>query len=639
MSGQFPTVPPLLLREDLPTALHGMSTPELQDLCRVLRQFMVEACAVTGGHLGAGLGVVELTVALHHLLESPVDKILWDTGHQCYPHKLLTGRADRFHTLRQDEGLSGFPKITESEHDFFNVGHACTALSAALGYAHERDLRGGHEKIVAFVGDGSLQGGMAIEALNQIGHHQRQMLIVLNDNAWSIAPSVGALNKTLKSMRTSPNYLNLRDQLHDLVAKMPVVGETAVGAAHRVKEAFKALLLPGQFFEDLGVTYVGPIDGHDLEECITSIRQCLQMETPVVLHCVTEKGKGYAPAEEDGNRFHGVSAFDPKTGQAFKKSGGGKGWTAHFADILLDMALEDERITGVTAAMPDGTGLKKLIAELPDRFVDVGMAEQHAVTFCAGMAAGGLRPVCTIYSTFLQRGYDQIIHDVVNQNLPVLFAMDRAGIVGADGETHQGAYDIAYLRPLPGMTLMAPKDPVELAQMMKLGVSLPGPSAVRYPRGNAPEPREGSPAVVLGKAELLVNEGKDVVIWAYGTMVAEAEKALAPLRELGLGVTVVNARFAKPLDEDLLLSTTRDARLLITMEEGILAGGFGGAVVETLAGHGAVPPGVARLGIDDQLVEQGNPQKQLAAMGADAQGVVTTVKQRLGLDAGVGVTS
>ena len=617
----FPPVPPVLARPDLPQALRGMTPHELQELATTLREFMVGACAVTGGHLGAGLGVVELTVALHHLLNSPTDKIIWDTGHQCYPHKLLTGRARQFHSLRQDDGLSGFPKITESEHDFFNVGHACTALSAAMGYAMERDLRGGREHVVAFVGDGSLQGGMAIEALNQIGHYKPRLLVVLNDNAWSIAPSVGALNKTLKSMRTSPNYLHLRDQLHDMIASLPVVGGSAVGAAHRVKEAIKALLLPGQFFEDLGLTYVGPINGHDLEEVLRSLKQCLNLNTPVVLHCVTEIGKGYAPAEEDGQRFHGVSAFDPATGKSHKKSGGSKSWTAAFAEKMLAIAAEDPRVVGITAAMPDGTGMDKLMAAYPKRFFDVGMAEQHGVTFCAGLAAGGLRPVAAIYSTFLQRGYDQVLHDVINQNLPVIFALDRAGIVGNDGETHQGAYDIAFLRPMPGITLMAPHSETELDQMLRLALTLPGPSAVRYPRGNVPEPAPCAP-VELGRAEVLCDEGRDVVIWAYGTMVEESLGALPALREAGLGVTLVNARFAKPLDTALLLKTTDGARVLMTVEEGILAGGFGSAVLEALADAGAVPPRVIRLGINDQLVEQGSREKMLARLGLCAEGIV-----------------
>ncbi|HLN62395.1 MAG TPA: 1-deoxy-D-xylulose-5-phosphate synthase [Symbiobacteriaceae bacterium] len=562
------------------TGLHDLkrcSATELEALAADIRQVLIQALCQQGGHLAPNLGSVEITLALHSVLDSPRDKILWDVSHQAYTHKLLTGRLDRIHTIRQYGGLAGYTHPAESEHDHFHWGHASTALSAAVGMARARDLLGQAHAVIAVVGDGALTGGMAYEALNHAGHEQIPVLMLLNDNGMSIAPNVGGISRHL----TELSQQNL--------------------------------------FEHLGWQYLGPVDGHDIHALQGALRQALAANRPTVIHARTIKGRGYAPAEGDPRVYHGLGGYDPATG-ARKPSAGPPTYSEVFARTLTQLAQRDPRIIAVTAAMPDGTGLAAMQKLLPDRVIDVGIAEQHATTLCAGLARGGMRPVFAVYSTFLQRGYDQLIHDVALQNLPVLFAIDRAGLV-EDGATHQGAFDLAYLRCLPNLTVMAPADEAELQEMLCTALTLPGPSAVRYPRSKGagvPLADEPQPLPV-GKAVVLT-EGHDIALFALGSMVRPALRAAELLSTCGISAAVVNARFVKPLDTDLLTAHANHARLIVTVEEAAAAGGFGGAVAEALAAmHSRAP--LLRLGLPDRFVEHGNPDLHRQAIGLDARGI------------------
>ncbi|OKH22877.1 1-deoxy-D-xylulose-5-phosphate synthase [Chroogloeocystis siderophila] len=604
-----------------PNQLHGLSIRQLQQIARQIRDKHLQTVAASGGHLGPGLGVVELTLALYQTLDLDQDKVIWDVGHQAYPHKLITGRYSQFHTLRQKDGVAGYLKRCESPFDHFGAGHASTSISAALGMALARDLKGEKFKVVAVIGDGALTGGMALEAINHAGHLPKtNLLVVLNDNEMSISPNVGAISRHLNKMRLSPPVQFLSDNLEEQVKQIPFVGDSLETELERFKEGMKRLAVPkvGAVFEELGFTYMGPVDGHNLEELITTFKQAHKIGGPVLVHVATVKGKGYAIAEQDQVGYHAQSPFNLTTGKAIPSSKPKPpGYSKVFAHALVKLAENNPKIVGITAAMATGTGLDKLQAKLPQQYIDVGIAEQHAVTLAAGLACEGMRPVVAIYSTFLQRGYDQIVHDVCIQNLPVFFCMDRAGIVGADGPTHQGMYDIAYLRCLPNMVLMAPKDEAELQRMVVTGVDYTnGPIAMRYPRGNGygvPLMEEGWEPVEIGKGETL-RHGDDVLLLGFGSMVYPAMQVAEILSEHGIQATVVNARFAKPLDTELILPLAQRIGRVVTLEEGCLMGGFGSAVAEALLDADVVIP-VKRFGVPDVLVDHASPDESKAELG------------------------
>ena len=604
-----------------PNQLHGLSIHQLEQIARQIREKHLETIAASGGHLGPGLGVVELTLALYQTLDLDHDKVTWDVGHQAYPHKLITGRYDRFHTLRQKDGIAGYLKRCESPFDHFGAGHASTSISAALGMALARDMQGKDYKVAAVIGDGALTGGMALEAINHAGHlPHTNLLVVLNDNEMSISPNVGAIPRYLNKMRLSPPMQFLTDRLEEEFKHLPFLGESLSPELARVKEGMKRLAVPkvGAVFEELGFTYMGPVDGHNLEELITTFKQAHKIQGPVLVHVATVKGKGYAIAEKDQVGYHAQNPFDLATGKA-KPSSKPKppSYAKVFGHTLTKLAENDPRIIGITAAMATGTGLDKLQQKLPKQYVDVGIAEQHAVTLAAGLACEGMRPVAAIYSTFLQRAFDQIIHDVCIQNLPVFFCLDRAGIVGADGPTHQGVYDIAYLRCIPNMTIMAPKDEAELQRMMVTGVNYTdGPIAMRYPRGSGhgvPLMEEGWEPLPIGKAEQL-RHGDDVLLLGYGTMVYPAMQAAEILSEHGIEATVVNARFVKPLDTELLLPMAKQIGRVVTLEEGCVMGGFGSAVAEALLDAGITVP-ITRIGVPDSLVDHATPEQSMQTLG------------------------
>ena len=603
-----------------PNQLHGLSIHQLKQIARQIREKHLQTVATSGGHLGPGLGVVELTLALYQTLDLDCDKVIWDVGHQAYPHKLLTGRFDRFHTLRQKGGVAGYLKRCESEFDHFGAGHASTSISAGLGMAIARDMKGENFKVVAVIGDGALTGGMALEAINHAGHLPKtNLLVVLNDNDMSISPNVGAIPRYLNKMRLSPPVQFLSDNLEEQFKHLPFVGDSLSPDLHRLKEGMKRLAVPkvGAVFEELGFTYIGPVDGHNLEELIATFEQAHQHAGPVLVHVATVKGKGYEIAENDQVGYHAQNPFNLTTGKAVPVSKPKPpGYSKVFAHTLTKLAENDPRIVGITAAMATGTGLDKLQVKLPNQYIDVGIAEQHAVTLAAGLACEGMRPVATIYSTFLQRAFDQIVHDVCIQNLPVFFCMDRAGIVGADGPTHQGMYDIAYLRCIPNMVLMAPKDEAELQRMVVTGVDHNGPIAMRYPRGNGygvPLMEEGWEALPIGKAEIL-RQGDDLLMLGYGSMVYPTMQAAEILSEHGIEATVINARFAKPLDTELILPLAQQIGRVVTLEEGCLMGGFGSAVAESLLDADIAVP-LTRIGVPDQLVDHATPEESFAELG------------------------
>ncbi len=601
-----------------PEDLAQLSIPQLQRLCGELRDEIISTVSATGGHLGANLGAVELTVALHHLFRSPRDKILWDVGHQAYGHKLLTGRRDRFHTLRQRDGVSGFPKRSESEHDTFGVGHASTSISAALGFAKARDLNGADNAVIAVIGDGALTGGLAFEGMNNAGQLQTDMIVVLNDNEMSISPNVGAIAKYLTRITSGQLYARFEGDMWRILGKLPK-GRLAQKLAGRIKDGLKQIIVPTILFEELGFRYFGPIDGHDLPLLIKTLDSVRKFKGPVLVHTVTSKGKGYSFAEKEQARYHGVSKFDRKQGVQ-PSSGGTPSYTSVFGQTLVKAAAEDERIVAITAAMPEGTGLDLFRDAYPDRFFDVGIAEQHAVTFAGGLACEGIKPVVAVYSTFLQRAYDQLIHDIALQKLPVVFAVDRAGVVGEDGPTHHGVFDLSYLRLIPNLVVMSPKDENELRRMLVTALAYDdGPTAIRYPRGAGqgvamPEKIE---ALRIGEAEV-VARGDDICLLAVGSMVAPAVAAARLLVDSGIESTVVNMRFVKPLDEDVLRMAFSDHRLVVVIEENAQAGGLGGAVMEWA--HRTLPAPLApilSLGIADSFVEHATRDSLLTQLGLD----------------------
>ena len=610
-----------------PADLKKLETEDLGRLAEEIRETLVSTVSTTGGHLAPNLGVVELTIGLHRALNSPRDRIIWDVGHQSYVHKLLTGRRDDFETLRQYGGVCGFPKRTESEHDSFDTGHASNSLSVALGIAQARDAVGGDENVVAVIGDGSMTGGMAFEALNHLGHLGTRMIIVLNDNEMSIAPNVGALASYLARVRLDPRYNRLRDDVESALARTKL-GAAMVAAGEAAKESVKQLLVPGMLFEELGLKYVGPIDGHDVEAVESAVLRAEQIEGPVIVHAVTRKGFGYSHAEDQPDTFHGLGPFEIETGKV-NGSGGPISYTEAFSRGIVAEAERDDRIVAITAAMPSGTGLDDFASLYPDRFFDVGIAEQHAVGLASGLAIGGRLPVVAVYSTFLQRAYDQVIMDVSLQNLHVVFCLDRAGLVGEDGPTHHGVFDLTYLRSVPNLMVMAPADEAELVHMLHTALKSDGPIAIRYPRGKGVgrDLPEKPQILEAGRAEIR-RKGSDVAILAIGRMVSVAEEAAALLDDEGVTTSVANMRWVKPLDHETVSWAAAEHRLVVTIEENTGAGGMGGAILESLSDMGIETP-LLRLSIPDCFVTHGAMNKLLAEVGLDPEGVRGAVLGRL----------
>ena len=609
---------PLLSKISSPADLRALPVESLGEVCHELRQYLINTVATRGGHFAAGLGTVELTVALHYVFETPEDRLVWDVGHQAYPHKVLTGRRDRLDTVKQKDGLAPFPTRAESVYDTFGVGHSSTSISAALGMAVAAERESTSRRVVAVIGDGAMTAGMAFEALNNAGSLRTDLLVVLNDNDMSISENVGALSKYLTRVLSSRKYAALRETGKKVLAKMPVAWEFA----RRSEEYFKGMILPGGLFEALGFNYIGPIDGHDIGALVRTLRNQRLLKGPQFLHVVTRKGKGYAPAEADPIKWHGPGAFDPASGTIFKEKSAGPSFSQIFGEWLCDMAERDPKIVGITPAMREGSGLVEFSKKFPDRYFDVAIAEQHAVTFAAGIACEGLKPVVAIYSTFLQRGYDQLIHDVALQNLPVVFALDRAGLVGSDGATHQGAYDISYLRCIPNMVLMAPANENECRQMLYTATTLPGPSAVRYPRGtgDGTAPIAEMTALPIGRGEIRREGHSGLALLVFGTLVPSTLSIAERL-----DATVVNMRFIKPLDRELVLQVAANHRAIVTVEENAIPGGAGAAVAETLAEAGVMLP-LHLIGIPDRYIEHGTREQCLAAAGLDAAGLTAQIE-------------
>ncbi|MCD6277596.1 1-deoxy-D-xylulose-5-phosphate synthase [candidate division WOR-3 bacterium] len=616
----------MLEKVNFPSDVKGLSIKELQELASDLRKEIIRVTSKNGGHVAPNLGAVELVIAIAYVFDQPVDKVIWDVGHQAYAHKLITGRKKVFNTLRQYGGISGFLKRDESIYDVFGAGHASTSISAALGFSVSRDMKKENHHIVVVVGDGALTGGMAFEGLNQLGHLRKNLLVILNDNKMSISPNVGGLKNYLIKLQSEPVYNRFKDDVWDLLGKLPPgLSQKAREAASKVSEGLKNLLVPNLLFEELGIRYFGPIDGHNLPELIEILEKLKNIKGPKLLHVLTVKGKGFEPAEKMPTLFHGLGKYDPETGMPLKKKGA-PSYSKVFGRTLTDLGKTDQKIVAITAAMPEGTGLDIFREEIPERFFDVGIAEQHAVTFAAGMAASGLKPFCAIYSTFLQRAFDQIIHDVAIQNLPVRFALDRGGIVGEDGPTHHGVFDLSYLRIIPNMVVMAPKDEAELQRMIKTALDYDeGPIAFRYPRGRGlgvklyekPEP------IPIGTWEVLI-EGEHVLILAVGSMVQPSLEATELLKEIN--PTVVNARFIKPMDEELLKKLVKSHKIIVTVEENTLMGGFGSAILETL-NRWRIKRDVLRLGIPDRFIEHGSRNLLLEKIGLSKEGIALRIEE------------
>lgn len=606
-----------------PQELKKLPPEFLPQLAQEIREQIISTVALTGGHLAPSLGVVELSIALHYVFDCPRDKIVWDVGHQAYAHKLLTGRQDRFHTLRQHGGISGFPKRGESCYDAFDTGHSSTSISAALGIASARCLKKERHRVIAVIGDGAMTAGIAFEGLNNAGDLNKDLIVVLNDNGMSIAPNVGAMSSFVSRNLTRPTMVFLKKRVENLLRSLPAIGEDLVTWAKRSEESLKAFFTPGMLFEALKFTYLGPVNGHRLDHLVETFSNVKNLKGPILVHVLTTKGKGYEPAETDPTGFHGLGKFDPDTGETKKSVSEVPSYTQVFGDTLVRLARQDPKIVAITAAMPDGTGLVDFRQEFPTRFFDVGICEQHAVTFAGGLAVEGMRPVTVIYSTFLQRAYDQILHDICIQKLPVVFALDRAGVVGEDGETHQGLFDLSYLRHLPNLVLMAPKDENELRDMLFTAVEHPGPVALRYPRGRGVGVAFSSTLskVPIGKAEVL-REGQDLLILALGASVYPALEAARELEQQGFSATVVNVRFVKPLDETLILGLAAQHGRVLTVEENVVAGGFGSAVLELLADRELFGVQVKRLGIPDIFVEHGTQGVLRKKYDLDAAGIL-----------------
>ncbi|NLK08247.1 MAG: 1-deoxy-D-xylulose-5-phosphate synthase [Firmicutes bacterium] len=610
-----------------PKQLHELTQPELVRLCRDLRERIIQVVEKTGGHLASSLGVVELTVALHSLLNAPADKLVWDVGHQAYAHKLLTGRKDQFHTLRQHKGISGFPARHESVYDAFTVGHSSTAISAALGYALARDYKQEDYSVVAVVGDGALTAGMSFEALNHAGHMGTRLTVVLNDNEMSIAPNVGALSEYLTRLRMDPTLSRTKEEIEQILRRIPAIGDSMIRATDRAKRLVRQLVVPGVLFEELGFTYIGPVDGHDVDMLQKVLKEALRRKGPVLVHVITQKGKGHEASERNPVLYHGA----PPAVQANGSRATAPTYSSVFGEALTKLAKEDDKITAITAAMPDGTGLGKFKEAFPERFFDVGIAEQHAVTLAGGLAAGGLKPVVAIYSSFLQRAYDQVIHDVCLPNLPVVLAIDRAGLVGEDGPTHHGVFDVSFLRAVPNLCIMAPKDSRELKQMLNLAFELNTCVALRYPRGEVHDKLldqlglKADVPVEYGKAEVIC-QGSDLTIVAAGSMVAAALEVAGFLSKQGLSIGVINARWIKPLDAFTILKAAAASKNLVTLEENALAGGFGSAIQELLEAEGLLDKvSIRRFGIPDEFAEHGTNELLLEKLGLDTKQLIRQI--------------
>jgi 1-deoxy-D-xylulose-5-phosphate synthase len=629
----------LLNKIEGPEDLKKVSLEDFPQLAKEIRDTLLQTISQSGGHLSSNLGVVELTLAMHYVFDSPKDKFIWDVGHQSYVHKLLTGRRDRFHTLRKYDGLCGFTKREESVHDHWNCGHGGTSISAALAFAKARDLKKEKNKVLAIIGDGSLTAGMAFEGLNHTGHIQSDMIVVLNDNEMSISQNVGGMSAHLSKILTGQVMTKIKSEIDELLLAIPGIGKDISRYAHKVDEAIKGVFIPGRLFEDLGFRYVGPVDGHDIDSLVETFEAIRDLKGPTLLHVVTRKGKGYELAEEKADVWHGAKPFDIATGQFVKKKANAA-YTNVFSDALIDLAKKDEKIIGITAAMPDGTGMSAFEKEFPDRTFDVGMAEQHAVAFAGALSIEGFRPVVAIYSTFLQRAYDQVVHDICLMNLSVTFAMDRAGIVGEDGATHQGLYDISFLRALPNMVVMAPKDENEMRRMLKTCICHDGPAALRYPRGaglGVPLDPEIE-TLEIGKGEV-VKAGGDIAIFAYGHMVERAEEVAGLLATDGINAAVINARFAKPVDRDLVAEYAQITNCFVTLEEHVLKGGFGSAILETLQEEKfSTATQVKCIGLEDIVLEHGSPTIQRKDLKLDVEGIYETVLEHYkGMDRGAPV--
>lgn len=627
MSDEVVEKDPILPVINSPADLRDLNIKQLEQLAGEVRATILDVVSTNGGHLASNLGVVELTLALHYVFRMPQDKIIWDVGHQAYTHKLITGRRDRFNTLRTRGGISGFPKRKESPYDVFDVGHSGTSISAALGIAEAMKHQGEEGKVVAVIGDGSMTSGLALEGLNQGGELGDRLVVVLNDNEMSIAPNVGAMSSYLSRILTGSSVNKVRKVTESFLKSIPKVGEHFLHIAQKAEDSFKSLIYPGMLFEEWGYEYIGPIKGHRLDLLIEALSNARRIEGPVLVHVGTEKGKGYALAEENPMAFHGIGPFDLETGVPYKNDGP-PSYTSVFSNAIVEAARRDNRIIAITAAMPEGTGLDSFAKEFPDRFYDVGIAEQHGVTFAAGLATRGYRPVVAVYSTFLQRAYDQIVHDVCLQDLPVIFAMDRGGLVGEDGPTHNGTYDLSYLRHIPNLTFMAPRDEAALVMALATSLSLDGPSAFRYPRGagvgvNIPEPEPWEP----GTGELL-REGADALLIGVGSTVHPCLAAAEALEEEGISVAVIDARFIKPLDTDLIFQWARECRVTLTVEENVLQGGFGSAVIEAAADNGEDFT-VHRLGLPDSFLEQATLRELRADLRIDADGIGAAVREVL----------
>ena len=606
--------------------IKNIEPADYQDLAKEIREFLIDKISRTGGHLGSNLGAVELTMALHLFLNLPEDKLIWDVGHQSYTHKLLTGRRDGFETLRKFGGMSGFPKRKESDCDCFDTGHSSTSISAGLGLVKARDLQGGNNTVVSVIGDGALTGGMAYEALNNAAKLETNYIIVLNDNNMSISENEGGVSKYLNNVRTANAYLDIKEGVYNTLKEIPK-GEKVVESIRKAKSSFKHLVVPGMLFEDMGVTYLGPVDGHNISEMLHVLQEASRIRKAVMVHVITQKGKGFLPAERHPARFHGADPFDVETGLPTKPRTTAN-YTDVFSTVMTKLGARDEKVVAITAAMPDGTGLKRFRNMYPERFFDVGIAEEHAVTFAAGLAAGGLRPVVAIYSSFLQRAYDQILHDVCIQNLPVVFAIDRAGLVGSDGETHQGIFDLSYLSSIPGMHIMAPKNKWELSDMMKFALTNEVPIAVRYPRGEAYSGlKEYRAPVEMGKAELIYAEG-EICLLALGSMVKTAERVRELLHESGYKCSLINARFAKPIDDHAVKWAAENHKLLVSMEENVLSGGYGEKVRQVLDGL-KLKTNLVQIAIPDEYVEHGNVELLQKEIGIDAEGIAGRIIEEM----------
>lgn len=605
-----------------------ISKADYSKLAKEIREFLIQKISVTGGHLGSNLGAVELTMALHLVLDLPEDKIIWDVGHQSYTHKLLTGRKDGFDCLRQFHGMSGFPKRKESACDAFDTGHSSTSISAGVGLVKARDIQGEKRTIVSVIGDGSLTGGMAYEAMNNAAKLETNFIIILNDNNMSISENVGGMSKYLNNIRTANSYLDLKEGIYNALKGTPR-GDRMVTRLRRTKSSFKQLVIPGMLFENMGITYLGPVDGHNIEALMRVIQEAKRVKGPVIIHAITQKGRGYAPAERHPARFHGAEPFNIETGLPSHPRTKAN-YTDVFSTIMCKLGQRDEKIVAITAAMPDGTGLKRFRNMYPERFFDVGIAEEHAVTFAAGLAAGGLKPIVAVYSSFLQRAYDQILHDVCIQNLPVIFAIDRAGLVGSDGETHQGIFDFTYLSGIPNMHICAPKNKWELSDMMKFAVEFEAPIAIRYPRGEAYSGlKEYRSSIEYGKAEWIYRESKIALI-AVGSMVQTAEKVRIFLKEKGLPASLINARFVKPIDEIAVLEACQNHELIVTMEENVACGGFGERVLECIK-NSERNNLYLNISIPDEYVEHGNVELLKKEIGIDAESITERILMKLEL--------